>query len=137
MTDLEINQRITQTIQKISKQRLDEKMRLFELIDLPFITITYKTEKEIVGKKRLRLYLELFELIYPLWANSDNETKSQFISNIFKCVCTIEDLEKLKTFKDITIKKVITVKNDNVKTIKRLRWRHRDNVHKNYIHFKG
>jgi len=137
MTDLEIKQKVSQAIKKITKQNLDEKIRLFQLIDLPFITITYKKEKEIVGRKRLRLYLDLFEQLYPLWEESDNKTKADFISDVFKCVCKEEDLNTLHSFKDITIKKVITMKNDNVKTIKRLRWRHKDNVHKNYIHSKG
>jgi hypothetical protein len=119
-----------------SKTRLEEKMIMFQHIDMPFICLKYINTPIKVGRKRLRLYLELIETWYPIYRKVDNETKAQFISEIFKCQCTTEQLDKLASFKQITKKKVITMNNENVKTISRLRWRSRDQIQKNNIHFQ-
>lgn len=136
ISDELIKQKINETLTKISIHRLNEKIKLFQHVDLPFISIQYRKTLEPVSRKRLRFYLDLIDVWYPVYRSADNKTKAQFISEIFKCECTEEDLIKLKSFKDITKKKVIGMNNENVKTISRIRWRGRDNLNKNIIHFQ-
>lgn len=134
MEDQYIKDKVAEVMLKISKQRLQRKMDEFRHISLPFIIIKYIKEPIPVGRKRLRLYLDLIDCWYPIYKNADDETKAQFISEIFKCECTANQLRKLATFKEITKKKVITINDDHVKIISRLRWRGRDNLNRNYIH---
>jgi hypothetical protein len=134
MTDLQIKQGVAKAATKLSRQRLMEKAKSFDHIDIPFIALRYREEPDEISKKRLRFYLDLIETWYPLWSRTDNNTKAEFISTIFKCVCSAEDLAKLKTFKEIIHKKVITANNENVKIISRLRWRGKENHYRNYIH---
>jgi hypothetical protein len=138
ITDQYIKDKITETIHKMSIHRLNEKTVLFQHVDLPFISIKYRKHNKLitVSKKRLRFYLDLIETWYPLYSKSDNITKADFISEVFKCWCTEEDLDSVALFKKITKKKVITMKDNNVKTIKRLRWRGKHNLSKNYIHVR-
>lgn len=136
ITDEYIKEKVNDISNKISALRLNKKIKQFQLIDLPFITIKYRTEPIKVSRKQIRLYLDLIETWFPLYSRSDNKTKADFISEIFKCKCNETDLLNLKQFKKITIKEVLTMENDNVKTIKRLRWRSPNNVHRNYIHSK-
>ena len=109
---------------------------MFRKIDIPLISIKYRTGLITVPKKRLRLYLDLIDAWYPLYGESDNRTKADFISEIFKCWCTEEDIESVHPFKQVTVKKLINMKDGNVKTIKRLRWRSKHNLSKNYIHVR-
>jgi excinuclease UvrABC helicase subunit UvrB len=117
--------------------RLNIKMKQFERIDLPLIRVQYRRERIPVSRKDIRLYSDLIDIWYPLYKDVDLRSKAEFISEVFKCVCTEEDLNKLKSFKDITKKNVLTMENENVKTIKRLRWRSRGNLQKNIIHFQN
>jgi hypothetical protein len=103
---------------------------MFLHVDLPLISIRFNK----VSRKELRLYLELIEQCYPLAELANNETKADLIKEVFKCKCTKDDLNNLRSFKDITIKKVITMKDNDVKVIKRIRWRSKTKVSKNYIH---
>jgi hypothetical protein len=89
-----------------------------------------------VSKRELRFLLELIDVWYPIYKKTDNETKANFISEVFNCQCTKEDLDNLKSFKEITKKRLVTAQNENVRIISRLRWRGRDNLHRNYIHFR-
>jgi len=134
MENNQIKYKIEETLHKMSIQRLDKKIALFNHIDVPLISIKYRKIPDKVSRKRLRLYLELLDTWYPLYRNADPTTKANFIVDIFKCVCTEEDLESLKSFKRITKKELITTKNDKITTIKRLRWRSREQVSKNIIH---
>ena len=134
MTDFEIKQGVANAAAKLSKQRLDEKAKLFLHVDVPFISIKYRTELAPVSRKQIRMFSDLIDAWYPLYRKSDDQTKAEFIQDIFKCVCSAEDLAKLKTFKEITHKRVITANNENVKVISRLRWRSRGNRTRNYIH---
>ena len=135
MSNQQIHQKISETLQKMSIMRLNQKMKQFERIDLPLIRIKYRRERIPVSKKDIRLYSDLIDVWYPLYKEVDLRSKAEFISEVFKCVCTEEDLIRLKSFKEITKKNVLTMENENVKTIKRLRWRSRENLHKNIIHF--
>ena len=134
MTDLEIKQGVERIYAKLSKQSLDEKVKVFLHVDVPLISTKYRKELVPVSRKQLRLFADLIDTWYPLYRKSDDQTKAEFIQDIFKCVCSVEDLAKLKSFKEITKKRVITANNENVKVISRLRWRSRENLTKNYIH---
>lgn len=134
MTDQYIKDKVSEITERLSKQRLHNKMLMFQHIDMPFICLKYINTPIVIGRKRLRLYLDLIDCWYPIYSKADNETKAQFITDIFKCQCTSEQLDKLAMFKDIIKKDVITAKDGNVKTISRLRWRGRDNLNRNYIH---
>jgi hypothetical protein len=88
-----------------------------------------------VSKKELRLYIDLIDVWYPIYRRADDKTKANFISEIFNCDVDENDLANLCSFKEITKKKVITLQGENVKIVSRLRWRGRDNLNRNYIHF--
>lgn len=136
MTNDLIKQKIEDTLLKVSKQRLADKIKAFERVDIPLISVVYRKEPVSVSRKQLRLYLDLIDTWYPIYRNADNKTKADFIAEVFKCECSLCDLERLKSFKEITKKKVVTAENENVKTISRLRWRSRDHISKNIIHFR-
>jgi hypothetical protein len=113
---------------------LDEKSRIFLDVELPIISIKFREEPIDINRRRLRL---IWELIKDKPDLTNNIARAKFIEDVFKYKCTKEDLDNLKTFKDINIKKVITMNDDNVKIIKRTRWRSNSNIHRNYIHRKG
>lgn len=136
MTDLEIKNKINETLQKLHTEKLNQKIKMFQQVELPFISIRYKSTSERVSRKKLRLYLDLINVWYPLDAKLDDKHKANLISQIFKCKCNETDLVYLRSFKDITKKKVLTLNKENVKTISRLRWRGRENLNKNLIHFQ-
>lgn len=136
MAELPIKNIINETLHKLSLQQLNEKTKMFQHVDLPLITIRYKTSNENIPKKRLRLYLDLIDTKYPLDRRLGDKHRADLVSQIFKCNVSEKDLVRLATFKKITKKKVITMNNENVKTISRLRWRGRDNLNKNIIHFR-
>lgn len=131
-----IKYKIEETRNKLIEKTLNEKINLFQRVDLPLITIHLKREPEKVSRKKLRLYLELINDWYPLYSRSTNDEKAKFILEIFKCQCTERDLDTLHIFKDITKKEVITMRNEKPKIISRLRWRSRENLIKNIIHFQ-
>jgi hypothetical protein len=135
ISDDVIKQKIEETILQISKCRLSEKMKLFQHIDLPTITIKFIKKPQKVSRKRLRLYVDLVKEHYSLAKYADNYYLAGLISECFKCVCTKKDLDKLRPFKEITVKKVITMKDDNVKTINVLRWRYKGNRDRNRLHY--
>jgi len=137
MNELQIKNTIERTLIAISKQRIEDKFKSFEKIDIPLLTISYKRNHSEVSRKKIRMYLDLLDSWYPLYRNADVTTKAEFISDIFKCNCTKEQLEQLQAFKQITKKKVITMENERIKTISRLRWRGRDNLNRNIIHFQN
>jgi hypothetical protein len=136
ITDFEIKQLVDKSATKLSIQRLNEKIRLFQIVDVPLISIHYRVDPVRVSRKKVRLYLDLIDVWYPLYSQADDDTKAHFISDVFKCVCTKADLSNLRSFKQITKKKLVTTQSENVKTISRLRWRGRDNLTRNYIHFQ-
>ena len=117
-------------------KRFEEKLLTFQKVSLPIITIKYIKRPIAVSRQRLRLYLEILEAGYPKCKNYDNETKAQFLSNVFKCRVTSEELDSLRSFKQITKKKVITMSNGHIKTITRTRWRNKYSRLKNYIHLQ-
>lgn len=138
ITDAQINQKVNEVLHKISLHNINRKIEIFQHIDIPLIALRFKQTVEPVSRKRLRFYIDLAKVWYPLFFNNhmDNKTKAEFISETFKCICNEEDLEKLKSFKDITKKEILVMENDKIKTISRLRWRGRDNLRKNIIHHK-
>ena len=133
ITDKQIKDIVESTTRKISTQRLNEKLRVFRDVELPFINIKYIEKPIKVSKKRLRLYLDLIYTCYPTARNAPTKALAELITELFKCECSEKDLLRLRMFKDITTKKVITMKDNNVKQVKRIRWRHK-NVNKNRIH---
>lgn len=134
ITDKQIKDKVESTIQKISIQRLNEKLRIFRDVELPFINIKYIKKPIKVSRKRLRLYLDLVLMRYPDLKYAPTSALAEFITEIFKCECTEKELLHLRMFKDIVTKKVITMKDNNVKQVKRIRWRHKNNVNRNHIH---
>jgi hypothetical protein len=134
ITDKQIHDKIESTIHKVSTQRLNELMHKFEIEELPIIAIKYIKKPIKISHKRLRLYLDIILTCYPTAKYAPNDALAGLIEEIFKCECTRNDLDHLRPFKDITIKKVITMKDNNVKQVKRIRWRHKNNVNRNRIH---
>ena len=120
MTDDAIKNKVAETLHKISIYNLNRKAELFKHVDLPLITLRFKTTLEPISRKKLRFYIDLAQVWYPLFFNNnmDNKEKAEFISSTFKCICDEKDLEKLKPFKVITKKEVITFENNKIKTIK-------------------
>jgi hypothetical protein len=113
LTDIQIKQTVAEITAKLSRQKLNK-----------------------VSRKELRLYLDLIDVWYPIYRQADDKTKANFISEIFNCDVDENDLTNLCSFKQITKKRVTTEQDENVKIISRLRWRGRDNLHRNYIHFQ-
>jgi nanoRNase/pAp phosphatase (c-di-AMP/oligoRNAs hydrolase) len=134
ITNEQIHNKVESTTKKISTQRLNNKLRLFQKIELPFITIKYIKKPIKVSRQRLRLYLDLVYMEYPDLKYAPTAALAEFITETFKCECTEQELLRLRMFKDITTKKVITMKDNNVKQVKRIRWRHKNNVNRNRIH---
>jgi hypothetical protein len=135
MDDLYIKYMISKTLTNISKQKVENKFNNFRKIDIPLLSISLRDKPIEVSRKKIRLYIDLIDEWYPLYKNADINTKLEFITDVFKCNCSIEDINRLKSFKDITKKQIITLNNEQPKTISRLRWRSRANITKNIIHF--
>ena len=91
--------------------------------------------KDNLSKKEKRLVIELVRQHIPLRHN-DNDILAAWIKDELNLNITEDDIKKIPSFKQITKKKVITMNNENVKIINRLRWRNRDQVQKNIIHFQ-
>lgn len=73
--------------------------------------------------KEIRLALDMIDQRYPLYKKADLQTKLDFIYDIFNFDIVKNDLLKLKSFKKITKKARIIIKNNKPKLVSVIRYR--------------
>lgn len=135
ITDEDIKRGVERQIRLQSLRRLKEKADDFNTFVVPMISIRIRKVPIEISNKKLRYYRDLIFHWYPLYKFMEDEEVAKAIKDVFKCKCTTEDLQSLKSFKQITKKEIITTKEERVETVRILRWRGRDNLHRNIIHF--
>jgi len=58
--------------------------------------------------KEIRLALDIVSQCYPLYKRASMKTKAEFVKDVFKFDVSIERITRVKPFKQILFKKVIT-----------------------------
>ena len=100
---------LTEVIRRIKMNEIKDCIIIGNtFFDLHIIPCFKLQETSNPTSKEIRLALDIITQCYPLYKRADMKTKAEFVKDIFNFNVPLERITRIKPFKQILFKKIIT-----------------------------